>query len=111
VVADHTEEGGRNSVDAEGAGAAQVAVEEEASLAEAVILLRDHPQWAIWRPASGSNWAAIRPASSRPPAPELPTMWVHAHAASELARLMRACDEQVSGAIGRINLGANEWSR
>lgn len=92
-------------MDAEGAGIAQVAVEEEASLAEAIILLRDHPQWAIWRPANGSNWTAIRPASSRPPAPELPTMWVHAYTAGELARLMRACDEQVSGSIGTISVG------
>lgn len=84
-------------MDAEGAGAAQVSAEEEVALAEALILLRDHPQWAIWRPASGSDWTAIRPASSRPPAPELPTMWVHADTAAELARLIQAADRQVSG--------------
>jgi hypothetical protein len=100
-------------VDAEGAGAAQVAADEEATLAEAVILLRDHPHWAIWRPVSGSNWTAIRPASSGPPAPELPTMWVHAYTASELARLMRACDEHVSGRHRKEQCrpDANESSR
>ena len=81
----------------EGARAVRVTPEEEAVLAEAIILLRDHPQWAIWLPASGGAWTAIRPASSRPPSPELPTIWVHADTAGELARLMRSTDEQVSG--------------
>ena len=76
---------------------APVVLAGEADLAEAVILLRDHPQWAIWLPASGGDWTAIRPASSRPPSPELPTIWVHADTASELAELMQAADEQVSG--------------
>src|SRR5450759_64404 len=67
----------------------------QAELFEATILIRDHPQWAIWRPARGSDWTAVRPASSRPPAPELPTIWVHAGTARELARLMRAADEQL----------------
>lgn len=81
----------------EGARAVRVTPEEEAVLAEAIILLRDHPQWAIWLPTSGGAWTAIRPASSRPPSPELPTIWVHADTAGELARLMRSTDEQVSG--------------
>jgi hypothetical protein len=86
-----------NGVHPEGARAVRVTPGEEAVLAEAIILLRDHPQWAIWLPASGGDWIAIRPASSRPPTPELPTIWVHADTASELARLMRSTDEQVSG--------------
>lgn len=86
-----------NGVNPEGARAVQVTQEEQAVLAEAIILLRDHPQWAIWLPASGGAWTAIRPASSRPPSPELPTIWVHADTAGELARLMRSTDEQVSG--------------
>jgi hypothetical protein len=86
-----------NGVHPEGARAVRVTPEEEAVLAEAIILLRDHPQWAIWLPASGGNWIAIRPASSRPPTPELPTIWVHADTAGELAELMQAADEQVSG--------------
>jgi hypothetical protein len=89
-----------NGVNPEGARAEQVTQEEEAVLAEAIILLRDHPQWAIWLPASGGIWAAIRPASSRPPSPELPTIWVHAETASELANLMQAADEQVSSPGG-----------
>jgi hypothetical protein len=90
-----------NGVHPEGARAARVTPEEEALLAEAIILLRDHPQWAIWIPASWRDWKAIRPASSRPPAPELPTIWVHAETASELANLMKAADEQVSGPEGQ----------
>jgi hypothetical protein len=89
-----------NGVHPEGARAVRVTPEEEAVLAEAIILLRDHPQWAIWLPASRRDWTAIRPASSRPPAPELPTIWVHAETASELANLMQAADEQVSGSEG-----------
>jgi hypothetical protein len=89
-----------NGVNPEGARAVRVAPEEEAVLAEAIILLRDHPHWAIWLPASGADWNAIRPASSRPPSPELPTIWVHAETASELANLMKAADEQVSGLEG-----------
>jgi hypothetical protein len=71
--------------------------EEEAVLVEALVLLRDHPQWAIWLPVNGRDWTAIRPASSRPPAPELPTIWVQAGTSRELTRLMQAADEQVSG--------------
>jgi len=93
----HAEEGGENRMGTECGGAAQIRAEAEADLVEAVILLRAHPQWAIWLPASGSDWTAIRPASSRPPAPELPTIWVHADTADELARLMQAADEQISG--------------
>jgi hypothetical protein len=89
-----------NGVHPESARAVRVTPEEEAVLAEAIILLHDHPQWAIWLPASRRDWTAIRPASSRPPAPELPTIWVHADTASELALLMRSTDEQVSGRGG-----------
>jgi hypothetical protein len=83
-------------VDSESVTAALV-TRERTAIAEAIVLMRNHPQWAIWLPASGSDWAAIRPASSRPPAPELPTIWVHAGTARDLARLMQAADEQVSG--------------
>jgi hypothetical protein len=76
---------------------AQATPEEGMALAEALTLMRDHPRWAIWLPADGEDWTAIRPASSRPPAPELPTIWIHAASATELAQLMQAADEQVSG--------------
>jgi hypothetical protein len=92
----YAEKLGVTGVGAEGVEA-PVALRGEADLAEAIILLRDHPQWAIWLPASSGDWIAIRPASSRPPSPELPTIWVHADTASELANLMQAADEQVSG--------------
>jgi hypothetical protein len=71
-------------------------ISQEGDLAEANALLRSHPRWAIWLPVGSSDWAAIRPASSQPPSPELPTIWVHAATPSELARLMRRADEQVS---------------
>jgi hypothetical protein len=70
---------------------------DEARIADAAGLLRDHPRWAVWLPASDGNWTGIRPASSRPPAPELPMVWVRARTPDELARLMRAADEQVAG--------------
>jgi len=69
----------------------------QAEVFEATILMRDHPQWAIWLPARGGDWTAVRPASARPPTPELPTIWVHADTARELARIMHAADEQLSG--------------
>jgi hypothetical protein len=90
------EEGGREGWMPR-APAAPFAPKEGTALAEAVILMRDHPQWAIWLPVRGGDWTAIRPATSRPPAPELPTIWIHAGSASELARLMQAGDEQLSG--------------
>ena len=88
-------EGEGSRVNADSARAVSVTTVEEG--VEAVILLRVHPQWAIWLPASGGDWTAIRPASSRPPSPELPTIWIYADTASELAQLMRSADEQVSG--------------
>jgi len=83
-------------VDAEGTGATSATPDEEEAFANAATLLRRYPHWAIWLPASGRAWTAVRPASSRPPAPELPMMWVNAGTASELDRLMQAVDEQVS---------------
>jgi hypothetical protein len=90
------EEGGREGWMPR-APAAPFAPKEGTALAEAVILMRDHPQWAIWLPVRGGDWTAIRPATSRSPAPELPTIWVHAATARELADLMHAGDEQVLG--------------
>jgi hypothetical protein len=64
-------------------------------LAEVAILLRTHPQWAIWRPASGGEWTAVRPAGSSPPSPEIPMIWVRAATAGELADIMRRADSQL----------------
>jgi hypothetical protein len=99
-MSDCAEEDGTNSGDAERAGWVLAISKAEGDLAEANALLRNHPRWAIWLPVGSNDWAAIRPASSRPPSPELPTIWVHADTASELARLMRLADEQVSGRGG-----------
>jgi hypothetical protein len=63
---------------------------------QAATLLADYPAWAIWLPAVGREWTAVRPASSRPPGPGLPLLWAHAATSDGLARKMRALDEQVS---------------
>jgi hypothetical protein len=68
----------------------------ERLLAEAVVLLLAHPAWAIWLPVGRRDWTALRPASSRPPDPDLPMVWAHDRTADELARRMRAIDEQLS---------------
>jgi hypothetical protein len=99
-MTDYADKDGTNSGDAERVGSAPVISKEEGDLPDAVALLRNHPQWAIWLPAGSGEWTAIRPASSRPPSPELPTIWVHADTASELARLMHTADEQISGRGG-----------
>lgn len=64
---------------------------------EAVALLAEHPSWAIWLPVGGRDWTAVRPASSRPPGPDLPLLWAQASTAAGLARKMRALDEQAAG--------------
>jgi hypothetical protein len=66
------------------------------SVSDAAGLLRVHPHWAVWLPGSGGRWTAVRPLTSRPPGPELPMLWVHADTSSELGRLMRDADEQIS---------------
>jgi hypothetical protein len=64
-------------------------------LVEAAILLRAHPHWAVWAPTEDRGWTAVRPASSRPPSPDLPMVWVQAGTAGELAGMMRAADDQL----------------
>ena len=59
-------------------------------------LLRAFPRWAVWVPSEHSEWTALRPASARPPSAGLPMIWAHAATAAELARKMRAIDEQLS---------------
>jgi hypothetical protein len=71
----------------EGAGVTDALV-----IAETVALCWDHPQWAVWRPAPGGRWVAVRPAGSRPPGPELATVWVQADSAGELDARMRRAD-------------------
>jgi hypothetical protein len=69
-------------------------------LAEAVILLRAHPRWAIWRPAGSHEWTAVRPAGSSPPGPDMPMIWVRAGTAGELAGMMRRADSQLPPGAG-----------
>jgi hypothetical protein len=64
--------------------------------AQAVALMTGNPAWAIWLPVAGGEWIAVRPASSRPPRPGLLLLWARAATAGELARKMRALDEQVA---------------
>ena len=59
-------------------------------------LLWAFPRWAVWVPSEHGEWTALRPASARPPSAGLPMIWAHAATAAELARKMRAIDEQLS---------------
>jgi hypothetical protein len=69
-------------------------------LAEAAVLLHTHPPWAVWLPAGGREWVAVRPASSQPPAPEMPSVWVTARTAGELAEKMMRADDALPGGPG-----------
>jgi len=65
-------------------------------LAEIVWLHLDHPLWAVWRPADGRGWTAVRSAGSRPPGPEVPLLWVHATTAAQLDARMHSADAGLS---------------
>lgn len=62
------------------------------ALAEIVSRYLDHPLWAVWLSAGGRGWVAVRPAGSRPPATEMPMVWVAAETAADLRARMRAAD-------------------
>lgn len=64
--------------------------------AEAAFLVRAFPQWAICRHAEGRLWIAVRSVGSRPLGPEMPTVWVRAESAGELAERMRAGNSGLS---------------
>jgi hypothetical protein len=66
------------------------------TLAEVALLHRDHARWAVWVPAAGGEWAAVRPAGSRPPGPEVPMLWVCAATAAELGGRMSRADAGLS---------------
>jgi hypothetical protein len=74
----------------------QLGVTDALTLAEVAVLHRDHPRWAVWVPAVGGEWAAVRPAGSRPPGPEVPMLWVRADTAAELGSRMSRADESLS---------------
>jgi len=62
------------------------------ALAELVWLHLDHSLWAIWLPVDGRGWTAVRSAGSRPPAPEVPLLWVQATTAAQLDVKMHSAD-------------------
>jgi hypothetical protein len=65
-------------------------------ISQVIALYREFPAWAVWLPHRGRPWAAVRPASARAPAPDLPMIWVHADTAAELAARMRGADAQLA---------------
>lgn len=62
------------------------------ALAEVASLHLRYPLWAVWLPAGGRDWVAVRPAGSRPPGPEVPMVWVAAETAAELSARMCLVD-------------------
>lgn len=70
--------------------------EARKAVAEIIALYRDFPAWAVWLPYRGRGWAAVRPASARPPGPDLPMVWLQATTSAELADRMRAMDAQLA---------------
>ena len=74
----------------------QLGLTDALTLAEVVVLYRDHPRWAVWMPVAGGEWAAVRPAGSRPPGPEVPMLWVHAGTAADLRGRMSRADARLS---------------
>jgi hypothetical protein len=66
------------------------------ALADMVILLCAHPQWAVWLPVGGRGWTAVRPAGSRPPGPDVPMVWVQARTPVELEDAMRRAEARLS---------------
>jgi hypothetical protein len=73
--------------------------EARQAVVEIIVLHRDFPAWAVWLPYRGRAWVAVRPASARPPGPDLPMVWVHAATSAELADRMRGVDAQLAGPL------------
>ena len=70
--------------------------ETSKDITQAIALYREFPAWAVWLPYRGRRWTAVRPASARAPAPEVPMIWVHAGTAAKLAARMRGADAQLT---------------
>lgn len=79
----------------------QFGITDGLAAAEAVAVCWEHPKWAVWLPAAGDGWVAVRPAGSRPPGPELPMLWVRADTAQELGVRMRQADAGLMPDQGR----------
>jgi hypothetical protein len=86
----------------------EIGVTDALTFAELVALYRDHPRWAVWLPAPGGQWAAARPAGSRPPGPEMPLIWVDAGTPAELGARMGQADGTLALGQGQL-LGG--WPR
>ncbi len=74
----------------------QLGAPDSQVLAEIVRLHSDHPLWAVWLPVDGRGWTAVRSAGSRPPGPELPSLWVQAATAAQLDVRMHSADAGLS---------------
>jgi hypothetical protein len=74
---------------------AALGVEARQAITDLILLHRDFPAWAVWPPPQGEQWTAIRPASGRAPAPDLPMAWVLAATAAELSDRMAAVDAEL----------------
>jgi hypothetical protein len=68
--------------------------EASRAMAAIIVLYREFPAWAVWLPSADRAWTAVRPASARAPAPDLPMIWVNAPTETELADRMRSVDAQ-----------------
>jgi hypothetical protein len=71
-------------------------LEARQAIIQVIKLHREFPSWAVWLPSGGRSWTAVRPASGRPPGPDLPLVWVHAESAGQLASRMRGVDGQLA---------------
>lgn len=65
-------------------------------MADAVVLHKMFPDWAIWLPERNRPWTAARSATGRDPGPGLPMIWVGRYTAAELAAKMREIDAHLS---------------
>jgi hypothetical protein len=74
---------------------AGLAPESVRDLADAVVLHKMFPDWAVWLPKGSRPWTAARPAEGRDPGPGLPMIWVGRNTAADLAARMRDIDAQL----------------
>lgn len=66
---------------------------EAETLAILMSLHQDFPRWAVWAPLSpGERRVAVRMASARPPASDLPSVWAEAETSVELSERMARAD-------------------
>jgi hypothetical protein len=76
---------------------AGLAPERVRDMADAVVLHKMFPAWAVWLPEGSRPWTAARPASGSAPGPGLPMIWIGRNTAVDLAARMRDVDAQLPG--------------